>query len=104
MTGKEAIDKLKEGYTLKRKDWDSNQKCKAFFSDNKINPEFVPEEPKYKDYISFYDALDNGDFLEDDWEIHEWDDSEEIRPVTQLAKEIIEDYKQAVNNGEIVKG
>ena len=72
MTGKEAIDKIKEGYTLKRKDWEPNQKCKAFFSDNKTTPEYVPEEPQYKDYISFYDALDNGDFHEDDWEIIEW--------------------------------
>jgi hypothetical protein len=72
MTGKEAIDKIKEGYTLKRKDWEPNQKCKAYFSENnKTIPEYVPEDPEFVNYISLFDALDSGEFFEDDWEIVE---------------------------------
>jgi hypothetical protein len=70
MTGKEALDKLEEGFTLRRKSWNSDVKCKAYFlKDNKTIPEYVPDNPKLAGYISIYDALDNGDFFEDDWEI-----------------------------------
>lgn len=69
MTGKEALKKLEAGYTLRRKAWECNIKCKAYFSDNKSIPEYVPEDPEFVDYISLFDALDSGDFFEDDWEI-----------------------------------
>ena len=70
MTGKEALDKLEEDFTLRRESWDSDVKCKAYFSlGNKTIPEHVPDDPKFDGYISFFDCLDNGDFLEDDWEI-----------------------------------
>ena len=70
MTGKEAFTKLEAGYTLRRKAWAPDIKCKAYFSDNnKSIPEYVPNKAEFEGYISLYDAQDNGDFLEDDWEI-----------------------------------
>ena len=69
MTGKEALDKLEEGFTLRRESWESHLKCKAYFSDNQITPEYVPDDPEFDSFISFYDALDSGEFFEDDWEI-----------------------------------
>lgn len=70
MTGKEALSKLEAGYTLRRKAWAPNIKCKAYFSENnKTIPEYVPDNPEFNSFISFYDALDSGEFFEDDWEI-----------------------------------
>ncbi len=69
MTGKEALEKLEEGYTLRRKSWESDILCRAYFSDVKEAPEYVPNKAEFEGYISLYDAQDNGDFLEDDWEI-----------------------------------
>ena len=71
MTGKEALSKLEEGFTLRRKSWEPDIKCRAYFSDDKEAPEYVPNDPKFEGYISLFDAFDNGDFLEDDWEIVE---------------------------------
>ena len=69
MTGKEALAKLEEGFTLRRKSWEPDIKCRAYFFDVKEAPEYVPNYIEFEDYISIFDALDNGDFLEDDWEI-----------------------------------
>ena len=71
MTGKEALIYLQAGYTLRRESWEPDEKCKAYFSDVKEAPEFVPDDPGFADYLSINDCLDNGDFLEDDWEIVE---------------------------------
>ena len=71
MTGKEALSKLEEGFTLRRVSWEPDIMCKAYFSDVKEAPEFVPDDPEFADYLSINDCLDNGDFLEDDWEIVE---------------------------------
>ena len=72
MTGKEALDKLEEGFTLRRTSWNSDVKCKAYFlKDNKTIPEHVPDDPKFADYISIFDAIDAGEFFMDDWEIVE---------------------------------
>ena len=71
MTGREALDKLQAGFTLRRESWEPDEKCKAYFSDVKEAPEFVPDDPEFADYLSINDCLDNGDFLEDDWEIAE---------------------------------
>jgi hypothetical protein len=72
MTGKDALDKLEEGFTLRRTSWNSDVKCKAYFlKDNKTIPEHVPDDPKFADYISIFDAIDAGEFLMDDWEIVE---------------------------------
>jgi len=68
MTGKEALEKLEAGFTLRRRAWEPDIKCRAYFSSSKV-PEYVPNDPKFEGYISFYDAQDNGDFLEDDWEL-----------------------------------
>jgi hypothetical protein len=70
MTGKEALDKLEDGFTLRRKAWESDIKCKAYFSDSKV-PEHVPDDPKFAGYMSIFDAIDAGEFLMDDWEIVE---------------------------------
>ena len=54
---------------MRRESWDPDVKCKAYFSIfNKTIPESVPDDPEFDEYISFFDCLDNGDFLEDDWE------------------------------------
>jgi hypothetical protein len=89
MTGKEAIKYLHAGYTLRRKEWEPDQKCKAYFSDDmrtvKINiddpilgaldthlmPQWVPEKLEFANYLCYYDIIDSGDLLEDDWEIVE---------------------------------
>lgn len=71
MSGIEALDKLEDGFTLRRKSWEPDVKCKAYFSDNVNTPEHVPDDPKFAEYISLFDCLDNGDFLEDDWEVAE---------------------------------
>ena len=69
MTGKEALEKLEEGFTLRRKSWEPDILCRAYFSDVKEGPEYVPNKLEFEGYISYFDAFDNGDFLEDDWEI-----------------------------------
>ena len=69
MTGKEALEKLEDGCTLRRKSWEPDILCRAYFSDVKESPEYVPNKPEFEGYISLFDALDNGDFFEDDWEI-----------------------------------
>jgi hypothetical protein len=89
MTGKEAIKYLHAGYTLRRKEWELDQKCKAYFSDDmrslKIDinnpilgaldthlvPQWVPRKPEFSNYLCYYDIIDSGDFFEDDWEIVE---------------------------------
>jgi hypothetical protein len=71
MTGKEALDKLEDGFTLRRIAWEPDIKCRAYFSDVKQAPEYVPDEPKFADYMSIFDAIDAGEFLMDDWEIVE---------------------------------
>ena len=84
MTGKEALKYLQAGYTLRRKEWDPDQKCKAYLSDDlwsirfeiggsqlEIAPQYVPEKPEYDNYVCYYDVIDSGDLLEDDWEIVE---------------------------------
>jgi hypothetical protein len=98
MIGKEAIKYLHAGYTLRRKAWEPDQKCKAYFSDDmwsvKIDindpilgaldthlvPQWVPEKPEFSNYVCYYDiigymsifdAIDAGEFLMDDWEIVE---------------------------------
>jgi hypothetical protein len=71
MTGKEAITYLQAGYTLRRTEWEPDKKCRAYFSDVKEAPEYVPNKPEFEGYISYFDCLDNGDFLEDDWEVAE---------------------------------
>jgi hypothetical protein len=89
LTGKEAITYLHAGYTLRRKEWNPDQKCRAYFSDDMwsvridINnpilrasdthliPQWVPDKPEFASYVCFNDVLDSGDLLEDDWEIVE---------------------------------
>jgi hypothetical protein len=71
MTGKEALDKLEDGFTLRRKSWEPDIKCRAYFSDVKQVPEHVPDDPKFAGYMSIFDAIDAGEFLMDDWEIVE---------------------------------
>jgi hypothetical protein len=89
MTGKEAITYLQAGYTLRRKEWEPDQKCRAYFSDDMwslridvndpilaaldthLVPQWVPDKPEFASYICFNDVLDSGDLLEDDWEIVE---------------------------------
>ena len=58
MTGKEALDKLEEGFTLRRKSWEPDIKCKAYFSDVKEAPEYVPNRPEFEGYISYFDAFE----------------------------------------------
>jgi hypothetical protein len=87
MTGREALDKLQAGYILRRKAWEPDEKCKAYFSDDMLSvkidinnpilgaldthlvPQWVPDKPEFSNYVCYYDIIDSGDLLEDDWEI-----------------------------------
>lgn len=69
MTGMKALHKLEDGFTLRREAWEPDIKCRAYFSDNVNTPEHVPDDPKFAGYMSVFDALDSGEFLEDDWEV-----------------------------------
>ena len=82
MTGREALDKLQAGFTLRRESWEPDEKCKAYFSDNLwsirvecdsilLALEHVADVPKFAGYMSIFDAIDAGEFLMDDWEIVE---------------------------------
>ncbi len=71
MTGIEALSLLKDGKILRRKFWEPDIMCRAYFSDVKDAPQDVPNKPEFEGYISYFDALDNGDFFSDDWEIVE---------------------------------
>jgi hypothetical protein len=96
----EVIDALKNGLPIRRKDWDEDTYTyydfdKYVFVDIFVNGETIESKDA---------PFGLADLAADDWEIHEWDTEEdEVRPPTQFAKEIIEDYKQAVQNGEIIK-
>ena len=100
----EVIDALKNGLPIRRNAWDEGTYTyydfdKYMFVDLFINGNFYENQDA---------PFGLGDLAADDWEIHEWDESEEeeeeVRPPTPFAKEIIEDYKQAVKNGEIIRG
>ncbi len=88
MTGIEALNKLKEGNTLRRSYWEDDQKCKAldFFGEWIV---FFPKEQKenisdeeLKEILTsnnwklvplkfneLFDTVGAGEFLHDDWEI-----------------------------------
>jgi hypothetical protein len=34
-------------------------------------PQWVPEKLEFANYLCYYDIIDSGDLLEDDWEIVE---------------------------------
>ena len=126
MTGIEALSLLKDGKLLRRTSWEEHEKCKAvdFFGQwvihiAKEEPEEISDEElkeifderfqlvetPFDDFFGLFDTIDAGEFLHDDWETVEWDTEEDlVRPPTQFAKEIIEDYKQAVQNGKIIRG
>ena len=98
----EVIDALKNGLPIRRNAWDEDAYTyydfeKYVFVDMHIDGNFIENQDA---------PFGLADLAADDWEIHEWDESEEeeVRPPTTFAKEIIEDYKQAVKNGEIIKG
>ena len=97
----DVLEALKNGLPIRRNAWDEDICTYYDFEKYKFIDLY-----KSGEYIESQDApFGLGDLIADDWEIHEWDEpEEEIRPITELAKEIIEDYKQAVNNGEIIKG
>jgi len=89
MTGKEAIIYLQAGYTLRRNEWEHNQKCRAYFTDDMLSlridindpillsldthlvPQWIPDKPEFANYLCYYDVIDSGDLMEDDWEIVE---------------------------------
>jgi hypothetical protein len=39
--------------------------------DTHLVPQWVPEKPEFSNYVCYYDIIDSGDLLEDDWEIVE---------------------------------
>ena len=46
MTGREALDKLQAGFTLRRESWEPDEKCKAYFSDGCYFSHQAKEFPK----------------------------------------------------------
>lgn len=98
----EVLDGLKNGLPIRRAAWDEDTYTYYDFDEYVFVDMFVNG-----DTIETKDApFGLADLVADDWEIHEWDESEndEVRPCPEFAKEIIEDYKQAVKNGEIIRG
>lgn len=98
----EVLDALKNGLPIRRVAWDEDTYTYYDFDKYVFVDMFVDGNT-----IESKDApFGLADLVADDWEIHEWDKSknDEVRPPTQFAKEIIEDYKQAVKNGEIIRG
>ena len=98
----EVIEALEKGLPIRRNAWDEDAYTyydfeKYVFVDMHIDGNFIENQDAH---------FGLADLAADDWEIHEWDESEEeeVRPPTPFAKEIIEDYKQAIKNGEIIRG
>ena len=97
----EVLDGLKNGLPIRRVAWDEDTYTYYDFENYVFVDMFVDGNT-----IESKDApFGLGDLVADDWEIHQWDESEdaEVRPPTPFAKEIIEDYKQAVKNCEIIR-
>ena len=98
----EVIEALEKGLPIRRALWEED----IYTCYNADNCMFIDVFIDGQTIENQYPALKMVDLVADDWEIHEWDESEDddVRPPTQFAKEIIEDYKQAVKNGEIIRG
>lgn len=102
----EVLDALKNGLPIRRAAWDEDTYTYYNFDNYVFVDMFVDGKT-----IESKDApFGLADLVADDWEIHEWDESEEedskddeVRPCPEFAKEIIEDYKLAVKNGEIIR-
>ena len=98
----EVIEALEKGLPIRRALWEED----IYTCYNPENYMFIDMFIDGQTIENQYPALKMSDLVADDWEIHEWDESEndEVRPCPEFAKEIIEDYKQAVKNGEIIRG
>ena len=98
----EVIEALEKGLPIRRALWEED----IYTCYNADNYMFIDVFIDGQTIENQYPAFKMVDLAADDWEIHEWDESEEdeVRPPTPFAKEIIEDYKQAVKNGEIIRG
>ena len=97
----EVIEALEKGLPIRRALWEED----IYTCYNADNYMFIDVFIDGQTIENQYPALKMSDLVADDWEIHEWDESEEdeVRTPTQFAKEIIEDNKQAVKNGEIIR-
>ena len=97
----EVIEALEKGLPIRRALWEED----IYTCYNADNYMFIDVFIDGQTIENQYPAFKMVDLAADDWEIHEWDESEEdeVRPPTPFAKEIIEDYKQAVKNGEIIR-
>ena len=98
----EVIEALEKGLPIRRALWEED----IYTCYNTDNCMFIDVFIDGQTIENQYPAFKMVDLAADDWEIHEWDESEEeeVRPPTPFAKEIIEDYKQAIKNGEIIRG
>ena len=98
----EVIEALEKGLPIRRALWEED----IYTCYNADNCMFIDVFIDGQTIENQYPAFKMVDLAADDWEIHEWDESEEeeVRPPTPFAKEIIEDYKQAIKNGEIIRG
>ena len=98
----EVIEALEKGLPIRRALWEED----IYTCYNADNCMFIDVFIDGQTIENQYPAFKMVDLAADDWEIHEWDETEEdeVHPPTQFAKEIIEDYKQAVQNGEIIRG
>ncbi len=103
----EVIEALEKGLPIRRALWEED----IYTCYNADNYMFIDVFIDGQTIENQYPALKMSDLIADDWEIHEWDESEEedskddeVRPCPEFAKEIIEDYKLAVKNGEIIRG
>ena len=90
MTGLEALVLIKNGFILRRKEWDDDKKCKSIDFLDKLYIHYVkpiapPEEIdenlqtlfssdgkiEFKEltFSEFLNSVEAGEFLHDDWEI-----------------------------------
>ena len=92
MTGIEALALIKNGFVLRRKNWDDDEKCKSIDFLDRLYIHYVkPISPleemdenfetliaseckiEFKEltFFEFLNSVDAGEFLYDDWEVAE---------------------------------
>ena len=101
----EVLDSLMEGKPISRTGWENNNYIFYDKDDNCFVFVYYPDDIERRyELASVGLDIRPQDVIADDWDIDIWDaENDEVCPPTQFAIEIIEDYKQVVKNGEIIR-